>query len=1009
MFDQAIYSLPLVPSADGYKVAEATESSTPTMMVNPPSFLDAFRKTREPSAVEMLDELLGTAYACATLNADLVASTPVKLYVMTRRGEKPPTLRKWGATRALTRKQLAHVKSTSVETRNADEMEEVLSHPVLDLLDRPNQDDDTLGRYELLWMLSLYLDVVGRAYLYPDDTGIAGRPGRLWMLAAQHVQELSLPGSVRPIDQFKYQDQTYQPEQIVAFRRPDPRNPYKGGVAPLRSVLEQVRIGRKLNAHTNALLDNAGRPDAIFTPKGSEDGYGIGASEAKRLEAAMRQRFAMAGRGGMLVLETPGQFYPLTWPTTDIIDVAREGLNKTQIANAYQVPTSKLDRNEANRASATTGDYAHAKDAGVPRCKLVAAGLTRLCRRWDPTGRLVFVFDSCIPADMESERENDKMLISVGAVVHNELREKYGWEEREDANVRLVPANLVAVDETGKPAPAQPNFSVLMPGSTAQAGTPDASSGEQQPSETPASPENAAEGQAVGAAGQLNGAQVTAAVAIVTQVTAGLLPRDSGIGLLVNLFSLTSQQAEAMMGSAGNPKVPTTPNPNPAEEAAREQANAAAARQPNPTPPKQDAGASDDAKSAKGSCPQCGGHGHTPVPVKSEGSEVDSQQPAGDSTLAGSGTVSGAGEQGGDDSKTGQGGGGADVVLNAGKPDEAAGDAGSEQASSDDSGGSGGVTEGGDSGKEAAHDDDEAAGAVDVEDKGKAPQQEVLPASNAPTEKITRRFKSLVAAAPLDQGTIAKLTHILHKTFDAQRAAVLADVDNKGLEEAAHKAPAPVDPAVGLPRQFILLTEWDEKLADEVRPVLEVVAKQAGKRLLQQVGASPEMFAVVDRNVPQAVQQLSMKFAQSTNATTSLRLEEARTQLRQQITEGVFQGDNRAEMRKRVQEVFEDANNNRANMIAHTETMRAIHKAEQVTAKESGAVKKKFWLLSEDACPTCDEIANTNQDGVALDKLFADFGGEYGAIDGPPAHPNCQCSLTYEVDEASLQMPEEED
>lgn len=63
----------------------------------------------------------------------------------------------------------------------------------------------------------------------------------------------------------------------------------------------------------------------------------------------------------------------------------------------------------------------------------------------------------------------------------------------------------------------------------------------------------------------LNGAQITAATAIVTAVAAGDIPRDAGMGQLQVLFNLTPQQAEQIMGSAGT-DTPTTPNPKPATE-----------------------------------------------------------------------------------------------------------------------------------------------------------------------------------------------------------------------------------------------------------------------------------------------------------------------------------------------------------------------------------------------------------------------------------------------------------
>lgn len=54
----------------------------------------------------------------------------------------------------------------------------------------------------------------------------------------------------------------------------------------------------------------------------------------------------------------------------------------------------------------------------------------------------------------------------------------------------------------------------------------------------------------------LNGAQVTSMVTIVSQVAAGALPRESGLNMLLAAFPLTKQQAERILGEAGQGFVP---------------------------------------------------------------------------------------------------------------------------------------------------------------------------------------------------------------------------------------------------------------------------------------------------------------------------------------------------------------------------------------------------------------------------------------------------------------------
>ena len=146
------------------------------------------------------------------------------------------------------------------------------------------------------------------------------------------------------------------------------------------------------------------------------------------------------------------------------------------------------------------------------------------------------------------------------------------------------------------------------------------------------------------------------------------------------------------------------------------------------------------------------------------------------------------------------------------------------------------------------------------------------------------------------------------------------------------------------------------------------------------------------------MQRLALKFAQSTNETTSLQLNEAMSKLRDELTAGLVEGDTRQELTQRVAGVFDQATKSRAGTIAKTEASRAQHLGEMISAKETGLVTKKKWLLSADACPVCEAINDAHPDGVELDGNFGST--NYGPIDSPPAHPNCQCSQTYEVAES---------
>src|SRR5689334_1678413 len=84
-----IYSLPLTLLPDG-TFAKALPGAGLTAVDPLPlgaPYADVFRKSRAPTARELVQQLVGTAYACASLNADLVASARLRLYIRTAKGQ----------------------------------------------------------------------------------------------------------------------------------------------------------------------------------------------------------------------------------------------------------------------------------------------------------------------------------------------------------------------------------------------------------------------------------------------------------------------------------------------------------------------------------------------------------------------------------------------------------------------------------------------------------------------------------------------------------------------------------------------------------------------------------------------------------------------------------------------------------------------------------------------------------------------------------------------------------
>jgi hypothetical protein len=149
-------------------------------------------------------------------------------------------------------------------------------------------------------------------------------------------------------------------------------------------------------------------------------------------------------------------------------------------------------------------------------------------------------------------------------------------------------------------------------------------------------------------------------------------------------------------------------------------------------------------------------------------------------------------------------------------------------------------------------------------------------------------------------------------------------------------------------------------------------------------------FDLFNQRIHEALDRAIFDFCESTLDTIQGEVETAYDRLREQLREGLEEGEAQRDLTARVMEIFADPD--RAHMIAATETQRAVHGGQLLAAKESGIVDRKRWLASSDACPECLKL---NGKEVDLDEPFYvdPKGGVYAVVQAPPKHPRCMCAL----------------
>jgi hypothetical protein len=296
------------------------------------AYVDAFKRNRVPTPNELMAELKNTAWACASINAAVCASNPPQLYVATQAGQPAPKC----STRPLhhaAEKRLRDDRRLPARCRKAMRLEQVTDHPLLDLLERANPIHNAFDLWELT---TLYQEVHGCAY-WLLDVGPLGVPQAIWTLPSQNVTARRAPDSPRPVDYYAYRtgaaEARFEPGRVIHFRYPDPKDPYTGGLAPLRACFEQVALLSDYAAMKKAIYENRGLPSAIVSPE-----QVLGEEERDRLEAQWNQKFRRGGAGRVLVGEAKLNVSVLQASMGDLAQLAEVRATMEDVCNAFHVP-----------------------------------------------------------------------------------------------------------------------------------------------------------------------------------------------------------------------------------------------------------------------------------------------------------------------------------------------------------------------------------------------------------------------------------------------------------------------------------------------------------------------------------------------------------------------------------------------------------------------------------------------------------------------------------------------
>ena len=367
-------------------------------------------------------------YAAATINANAVASLPLRLYA--KSGETPFRTRSVPKAR---RKYLSGDDSlhpsTSVMRKAVmfgEEFEEVTeAHPITDLLATANP---YLNGFDLSVLRILYGELTGNAYLHPVIDEESGYPAELWPLAPQFVEVIPdedafLKGYLYGIDSTK--KQVFEADEVIHFRRPNPGNLFYG-MGKVEAAFGVVQANEAVHEMDLATFSNQARPDYAVVVKGTPTG-----DQLDRFQQQVENRLRGSRKDGSFITVTGEvQFTPLNFPPKDL--AGRDEIVE-EIAAVFGVPVTMLKANDPNLASAQTGFAQWREGTILPLCRMDEQELNQtLLPLFGLEETHCLAYDNPVPSDRAFELQQRTAAVAGGWRTPNEARIEEGKEPVDD-------------------------------------------------------------------------------------------------------------------------------------------------------------------------------------------------------------------------------------------------------------------------------------------------------------------------------------------------------------------------------------------------------------------------------------------------------------------------------------------------------------------------------------------------------------------------------------------------
>lgn len=357
--------------------------------------------------------------------------------------------------------------------------EDIESHPILDLLDRPNP---FLDRFQFWATVIMHLSISGNAYIEKVRSA-AGQVVELWLLRPDRM--FVIPDAVRFVGGYEYriaeQTKRLDATDVIHIRTRNPLDDYYG-LPPLAVAAGRVDTDNAMRAFTGAFFRNAGVPAGMLTLS----------KQMKTTERQIiRDRFrndtsGVANWHSLLVLDaTEATFTPMGQPLGErgLVLPELDEISETRIAMAFGVPQELIGARLSMRGQRSAAREARAgfwDETLTPLYQMLSEPLnTSLVPEFSGVDRVEFDLSTVKALQEDEDAKSTRILsqLAAGAISIQEARVDLGREpDFDDGAILMVPDNISPMPKdqlTAPPPPApslQPAAAVAVPGASSNGG-----------------------------------------------------------------------------------------------------------------------------------------------------------------------------------------------------------------------------------------------------------------------------------------------------------------------------------------------------------------------------------------------------------------------------------------------------------------------------------------------------------------------------------------------------------